>query len=256
MNSQTKKFHIGFKSLKSINSYTKGGLIEILNAFQFSHTMGEKNTKRQIFRGINDIFSGVRNRNITIVVDGCKHLCYINCHNQTVYINDYGADVVVTPHTVFSEILDKYIGMDIVYIIEFIPYEYTVPGKKCYIFGFTSNITERLKKYESEKKWKKVMFREGFIYTGGGGTSKGEKRLKRITNELNVKIKYMGFGECFVANDYEFSLIKLDMTKHCAGMTSNKTHYVEIEKYKLLLESCKVLLKSGVITFEQFTQVR
>ena len=86
--------------------------------------------------------------------------------------------------------------------------------RKYYKFGVASDISTRLKQHESDKDFEKVRLDRCFTYNCGYDMSKGEKKIKRILDSMNIRIQYGKKKECFVATTEELKSVYEEMDRY------------------------------------------
>ena len=86
--------------------------------------------------------------------------------------------------------------------------------RKYYKFGVASDISARLKQHESDKDFEKVRLDRCFTYNCGYDMSKGEKKIKRILDSMNIRIQYGKKKECFVATTEELKSVYEEMDRY------------------------------------------
>jgi hypothetical protein len=141
----------------------------------------------------------------------------------------------------------SYERKDVVYSLEFEPdkdvdinWENAEDeGRRYYKFGVTSDINSRLRKHESDREFTRVRLDKCFIYNSGYNTSRGEKKMKRILDDMDIRIKYGKKNECFVATDDELKIVYKQMCDHRKSFTmideniKVPTSHGELGKYKI-----------------------
>ena len=179
--------------------------------------------------------------------------------------------------------IQPYLMKDIVYFFEFIPNEKDLADPELlkdknihfFEFGVTSNIHQRQLSYGSGYR-----FDKGFIYKTGYLASLGESYVKKIVNDMNLKLGYKNKIECMRCSYEELKKIYELMDKHSSFVKEDQIyetikdsnleiHRMELEfKYKLehnkLELQCKKdkdndkrqdiikLFKENILSFEQF----
>lgn len=102
------------------------------------------------------------------------------------------------------------------------------------------------------------------MYNSRSDASDGEKRIKRVLDNLDIRIKYFNKKECFVANDEELEQIYNEMEKHTnlceRNIDTDMINYkLEIEKAMIIADTqikiAKIkivsdLYEKGKLTFE------
>lgn len=63
-------------------------------------------------------------------------------------------------------------------------------GRKYYKFGTVYDISNRLRQHESDKDFKKVRLNRCFVYNCWYDMTRGEKKMKRVLDNLDTRIKY------------------------------------------------------------------
>ena len=101
---------------------------------------------------------------------------------------------------------------DLVYIYNFEPtgeYKNNIldNNRKYFEFGVTSNIEQRESNHKTDKTKENVRLIKVFQYKSRYCASKGEKYVKKILGELNLRTKYYKNTECFIANKEELEII-------------------------------------------------
>jgi hypothetical protein len=113
---------------------------------------------------------------------------------------------------------------DVVYTLEFKPNksinvdcenaDSKDEDRKYYKFGVASDISARLKQHESDKDFEKVRLDRCFTYNCGYDMSKGEKKIKRILDSMNIRIQYGKKKKCFVATPEELKSVYEEMDRY------------------------------------------
>jgi len=174
--------------------------------------------------------------------------------------------------------IQPYLIKDIVYFFEFIPIEKDLVNPELlkdknihfFEFGVTSNIQQRQLSYGSGYRLDK-----GFIYKTGYLASLGESYVKKIVNDMNLKLGYKNKIECMRCSYEELEEIYELMDKHSSFVKEEpiyetKNSNLEIQKleleFKYKLEHNKLefqckndkrqdiikLFKENILSFEQF----
>ena len=188
---------------------------------------------------------------------------------------------------------EPYKEKSIIYIIEYKPVDEYESDKenrenesddnnyndiKYYNFGVTSNIDNRLSNHENDKLFQKVRLDKCFVYNTRNSASKGEKRIKRLLSDLDLRIKYFNKIECFKCNRNDLSLVYDEMEKHVENQNEindklniepeNSVNKMEDyqkdeEKYKIEILKCKEriikeklrLFETGKLSFDQLERL-
>jgi hypothetical protein len=166
---------------------------------------------------------------------------------------------------------------DVVYALEFTPNEDVEmdwenaeeEGRKYYKFGTACDISNRLKQHESDKDFKKVRLDRCFVYNCGYDITRGEKKIKRVLDNLDIRIKYGRKTECFVATPEELQFVYNEMEKHNKSCLYTAVENIkgkegddkiQIEKMRIDFEERKhdkyiKLFENDKITFEQMEKM-
>ena len=177
--------------------------------------------------------------------------------------------------------IQPYLAKDIVYFFEFIPdkkdlFEPELLKDKnihFFEFGVTSNIQQRQSSYGTGYRLDK-----GFIYKTGYLASLGESYVKKLVNDLNLKLVYKNKIECMRCSYEELEEIYNLMTKHSSFVKEEPTYETindsnleiyrmelelkyKLENYKLEIQAKQEydkrqdiigLFKENILSFEQF----
>jgi hypothetical protein len=162
--------------------------------------------------------------------------------------------------------LDPYTEKDVIYFYHVVPkLEYAVENKEerdFYEFGVTSDIVKRDIAYTNDKHYKKVKLKNVIVYGDRNKASKGEKRIKNIIVDLDIKAVIGKKRECFMATLDELDSIYKQAVEHSCKLNIKKDGNMEIEKYKIdkeMLDSNNNLFMNsfndGKLTFEQLKEL-
>ena len=139
--------------------------------------------------------------------------------------------------------IQPYLAKDIVYFFEFTPCEKDLDDPELlkdknihfFEFGVTSNIQQRQSSYGPCYRLDK-----GFIYKTGYLASLGESYVKKIVNDLNLKLVYKNKIECMRCSYEELEEIYNLMTKHSSFVKEEPTYETindsNLEIYRIELE--------------------
>jgi len=183
----------------------------------------------------------------------------------------------------------EYYGKDIIYFYEFEPTEeyknmnkhLFTNNRKSYEFGVTSDIETRESGHRNDKKKENIRLDKVFQFKNRFKASRIEGYVKKIVQEMGLKLDYYTKKECLIANEEELK----EIYKHIEPLTleneikkeneikekEEKEMKEKEEKEKERLENVKVkdkndifillidkyieLLKTKVITFEQYEKL-
>jgi hypothetical protein len=141
---------------------------------------------------------------------------------------------------------------DLIYSLEFEPTtDIEKEGRKCYNFGVTSDIENRLKSHRSDKEFSKVRLDRCFVYKTRNDASTGERRIKDIICDLGLEMSYFKKRECFFATDEELDIVYKEMIKHTE---SNKE--IDINR-NIDTNKTKVLdwFETKIVTYDQLIEI-
>jgi hypothetical protein len=171
--------------------------------------------------------------------------------------------------------LDPYTEKDVIYFYQVVPnLEYAVENKEerdFYEFGVTSNIVKRDIAY-NDKHYKKVKLKNVIVYGDRNKASKGEKRIKNIIVDLDIKAVIGKKKECFMATQEELDSIYKQAVEHSGKLNTKKLEdsNMEMEKYKIdkemessdnkykidkEIERLTSLFEKGKLTFDQLKEL-
>jgi hypothetical protein len=172
--------------------------------------------------------------------------------------------------------LDPYTEKDVIYFYQVVPnLEYAVENKEerdFYEFGVTSNIVKRDIAYNNDKHYKKVKLKNVIVYGDRNKASKGEKRIKNIIVDLDIKAVIGKKKECFMATQEELDSIYKQAVEHSGKLNTKKLEdsNMEMEKYKIdkemessdnkykidkEIEMLTSLFEKGKLTFDQLKEL-
>jgi hypothetical protein len=137
--------------------------------------------------------------------------------------------------------LDPYTEKDVIYFYQVVPkLEYAVENKEerdLYEFGVTSDIVKRDIAYNNDKHYEKVKLKNVIVYGDRNKASRGEKRIKNIIVDLDIKAVIGKKKECFMATLDELDSIYKQAVEHSGKLNTKKLEdsnmEMEMEKYKI-----------------------
>ena len=164
----------------------------------------------------------------------------------------------------------EYYGKDIIYFYEFEPTEefknmnkdLFKNDRKCYEFGVTSDIETRESGHRNDKKKENIRLDKVFQFKNRFKASRIEGYVKKIVQEMCLKLEYYTKKECLIANEKELNEIykyieplTLENEEKVENNESDKKILDKNDIFIMVLDKHIELLKSNVITFEQYQKL-
>ncbi len=150
-----------------------------------------------------------------------------------------------------------YLNKDVLYFYGYEPTESSksvlIDGKNYYEFGVSSNIEQRDKTHRADKNKCKPRLDKCIVYKSRSDLSRGEKFLKNILVDMNLKIDYLNSNECFIATDEELAVVYERMYQHSLYVNAEQhsPEYILSLKKLDLIEKLLANDKLSVDTVEQ-----
>ena len=144
--------------------------------------------------------------------------------------------------------VSSYGGQDVLYILSFVPvgeeYQIEDDEKKCYKFGVSGGVSNRLYNHERDKEFSSICVKNVFQCGNKKIASKLEKRVKKIRADLGIDLKYYNKLECFIATDSEYNILCESLQEYLDEINEE-----DKKEYKCIEDSNEVKLKT--IEFEE-----
>jgi predicted GIY-YIG superfamily endonuclease len=154
--------------------------------------------------------------------------------------------------------LDPYTEKDVIYFYQVVPkLEYAVENEErdFYEFGVTSDIVKRDIAYTNDKHYEKVKLKNVIVYGDRNKASRGEKRIKNIIVDLDIKAVIGKKKECFMATLDELDSIYKQAVEHSGKLNTKRLEDGNMEMKKYKINMLTSLFEKGKLTFDQLKEL-